>query len=96
MNVGDIVTVGRQCLNNPAGVRAVVVEVYDRGKGSEGIGLLFPNGSYDGFSPDDCEMWNVQRVEHSPLYEAYEFKSVLRLDRDWRAGLFDGVWRSAS
>jgi len=92
LRVGDLVRVGRPCLDNPSGTRALVVEVYDRralriGDGL-GVQLLFPNGAADGFSPRDRELWGVTFLDHRPALAGYHFTSIGRLVADWRDGLF--------
>jgi hypothetical protein len=98
LQVGDVVSVGRACLNNPAHVRAVVIEVYALrvGPTSERPGwtLLFPSGAADGFSPGDCDLFAVRYLEHDGQVAGYHFLSMIQLQRDVRAGRFASVWRS--
>jgi hypothetical protein len=93
LTVGDIVTVGRRCLSNPAGARAVVIEEYELA-GRPGWSLLFENGAYDGFSPSDLELFEVAHVGHEPRLDGYEFTAATRLFQDYRRGLFSNVWQS--
>lgn len=95
--VGDVVRVHEACLNNPPGSIAIVVEVYDRqqlriGDGL-GITLLFSNGAHDGFSAEDQLTFGVEMIGHRVTLRPYRFESCGRLFNDWKAGLFDEVWR---
>jgi hypothetical protein len=92
MLVGDRVRVGRACLGNPADAVAVCYQVYDRGDGTTGVSLLFPSGSYDGFSPRDADLFGLERIDHIPALAAYQFTDVGRLDRDFHAGVFAAAW----
>lgn len=91
LQVGDIVTIGRACLANPEGARAIVVEAYEL-SGRPGWMLLFENGAADGFSPGDCELFKVALVGHEPRMAGYRFTNTLALGRDWRGGVFQCVW----
>lgn len=94
--VGDVVTVGRAVLANPEGSRAVVVEIYQRGRladgGATGCMLLFENGAADGFSEGDLELFKVEHIGHAPRVSGYHFTSVMALDTDFRRGHFESVW----
>lgn len=90
--VGDLVVVGRSCMGNPAGARAVVVEQYDLGDGAS-WSLLFENGNHDGFPPRDLEIFECVKAGHVSSLADYRFTSALRLYADWRAGVFAEVWR---
>jgi len=89
--VGDLVTVLRPVLDNPAGSLAVVYEIYNIGKGPS-PSLIFQNGQYDGFSARDRELFGVMKVGHDATVAGYHFKNVLQLDADFRAGVFEHVW----
>lgn len=89
--VGDVVIVGRASGVNPANAIAVVVEVYEL-EGRPGSMLLFEHGAADGFSPADCELFEVRYLGHEPRLAGYQFVSMIRLSRDWRAGLFSTIW----
>ena len=97
--VGDICVVGRPCLGNPAGARAVVVEVYQlpigEGTWSTGWSLLFENGNHDGFSAGDCDAFDVVKLGHEPALAWYPWTNAIRLYQDWRAGVFACVWAKA-
>ena len=91
LRIGAIVTVGRPCMGNPAGARALAVDEYDSGDGPAWF-LLFPNGDHDGFPLRDLIAFNVQRVGFDASLAGYRFSSVMRLTEDWRSGVFDRVW----
>jgi hypothetical protein len=96
LRVGDLVDVGRASGINPANARGVVVEHYwlkEHGVARDGWTLLFENGGADGFSPQDCALFNVRKVGHEPQLADYRFISMTRLARDVRDGVFQGVWR---
>jgi hypothetical protein len=90
--VGDIVVVGKPCMGNPAGARAVVIEEYDLGRGASWT-LLFQNGNFDGFPPRDLALFDVSHVGHHPALASYHYTNALRLTADWRNGFFAQVWR---
>ena len=98
--VGDVVTLARDCMGNAPGVRAVVVELYDRSRYAvdEGLGvtLLFPDGRFDGFSPADRSIWGVRYVGHCPEVADYRFLSAVRLTWDFMRGRFGRVWLKES
>lgn len=95
LKVGDIVTVGRRCMGNPEGARAVVYEIYDIGHGPS-PSLLFPNGAHDGFPAADLALFDVGLVGHEPTLADYRFANVIRLHQDWRDGLFDEAWKDGA
>jgi hypothetical protein len=93
LRVGDVVVVGRACMGNRAGARAVVIEEYRLAPGPTSWSLLFENGSHDGFPPSDLDFFLVEAVGHEPTLAGYQFTHALRLWQDWSAGRFDVVWR---
>jgi len=92
LQVGDLVTVARPCMGNVENARAVVVETYDRGEVPDadrhGATLLFPDGSFDGFSPEDVRLWGVVKVGHCDALTSYRFVSAGRLAFDFTEGRF--------
>jgi hypothetical protein len=89
--VGDVVRVWRRCMGNPVASPALVVEIYDIGAGPSPT-LLFPNGSQDGFSPHDLEVFGVARIGHVPELAGYRFAGAMQVEADWRAGRFAAAW----
>ena len=95
MQVGTIVKLKRDCLDNPKG--AIGVVFYDYGDGFQAI---FPNGNYDGFSTDDKEEvfgglteadFILEEVGFEPVLSGYQFKNVITVEQDFRRGVFDAV-----
>ncbi len=86
--LGDVVRTRTSFLDSPAGSRAVVYERYQGG----GISILTEAGKdLGGFSLEDQDRY-LDFLYHIDGF-AYEFRSVHYLDRDWRAGVFMGVFR---
>lgn len=97
MQVGTIVKLKRDCLDNPKG--AIGVVFYDYGDGFQAI---FPNGNYDGFSTDEKEDvfgglteadFILEEVGFEPSLADYQFRNVITVDLDFRRGLFDVVFK---
>lgn len=68
------------------GAVGIVYEVYDRSgrEGeSEGYGIIFGSGDYDGFSPDDIDNFVELTGEVAEAYRSYHFANVGRLARDF-------------
>jgi hypothetical protein len=93
MRVGTIVKLKRECLDNPMGTVGVVF--YDYGQGFQAI---FKNGNYDGFSSDEreevfgglCEAdYFLEAIGAVPTLATYQFKNVLQVEQDFRAGKFN-------
>lgn len=86
--LGDVVRVKAQFCDSPANSRAVVYELYEGG----GISLITEGGDdLGGFSLEDQADY-VELLYHVDGF-AYEFRSCSYLMRDWRAGVFSGVFR---
>lgn len=93
--VGDVVHVARECGGNPLDSHAVVVQIYDRQRqrgDQSGVMLLFRNGFYDGFSPEDVDLFGVTLERHEPTLARYTFVISMDLIADYRAGRFAAVW----
>jgi hypothetical protein len=86
-SVGDVWAFGRECMGNPAGTPAVCYEAYWL-SGRQGWAFIFPNGSHDGFSPQDLELFRGRRRGHSTWAAEYRFASAVRLMADFRQGFF--------
>lgn len=86
--IGMVCLVERPTLNNPANSKAVVYDHYKLGRGYFGVGLIFENGAYDGFSEQDAEMCMVTPVRLCQSLTQYQFKNVTRLSHDFAKGLF--------
>jgi hypothetical protein len=48
-------------------------------------------GRYDGFSPAEVERFLEESDEIAPGVAGYAFRSVLALERDFAAGVFDAA-----
>lgn len=95
MLVGTIVKLKRECLGNPKDTKGVCYERYDRGKGEEGVSIIFGNGKYDGFSPEEQKEILVPIGISEDLMN-YEFKNVGKLIEDFGKGAFDVVFKGAT
>jgi hypothetical protein len=89
MQVGSVVELKIEILGNPKGTIGFVYEVYDIGDGP-GVSVIFPNGNYDGFSPDDQKIM-LKEVGFNSLIAEYQFTNVYKLSLDFDSGMFDGV-----
>lgn len=84
-SLGSLVTVKPSFLNEPENVIAYVYEVYDR-PGLSGISLITQNGTdLGGFSIDEQDRFLEY---YGDTGQVYQFKNVIQLAADWRAGLF--------
>ena len=88
MLVGTIVKLKRACLDNPKDSRGVCYEIYNRGKGEEGVSVIFENGKYDGFSPDEQREILIPIGISEDLMN-YKFANVEKVNDDFRKGLFN-------
>jgi len=95
MQIGTIVKLKRDCLDNPKGALGVVF--YDYGGGFQAI---FPNGNYDGFNTEEVvdsfgglteADFILEKVGFEPSLSGYQFRNVITVDRDFRCGVFDAV-----
>lgn len=86
--VGMACVVERPVLGNSANSRAVVYEHYQIGPGHFGVGLIFENGAYDGFSEQDAEVCMVTPIRLCNSLTNYQFKNVTRLSEDFANGQF--------
>jgi len=85
--IGDKYKLLRGMLGNPAGTEGYVFNEY-YGRNRPGIQIIFPNGNYDGFSPDEQDLF-LEFVGHFPLYGGYNFRNVTQVSKDFR----EGYWR---
>ena len=89
--VGSLVRLKVWCLGNDVGTIGVCYEVYNFGDYT-GYSFIFENGNYDGFSPEECDRF-LKEIGRYPLI--YTFENVIKLDRDFRNGLFESVFNLA-
>jgi hypothetical protein len=87
IQVGTLVIAKRASGVCAAGERGVCYELYKL-DGRPGYGILFQNGGYDGFSPDDVEMILDVTGRLCPDVADYSFANVTQLSRDFQAGRF--------
>ena len=96
MQVGTIVKLKIDCLNNKTGTLGMVF--YDYG---DGFQVIFENGKYDGFHTEGY-FANTKQTEADFILEkvgfesslsGYKFKNVLQVEQDFRNGLFNIIWK---
>ena len=91
LKVGSIVRLKEYCLKNQVGTLGVVYEEYYLDN-DPGYSIIFENGEYDGFSPD--EQGNIiERIGYDPKLGNYKFKNVMQLSDDFRKGLFNDAFK---
>lgn len=89
VRVGSLVRLKVACLRNEVGTVGVVFYHY-----GDGFQAIFPNGELDGFSlvhevGDEVEAdYFLEVVGFCEDLSGYEFKNVVRVDKDFRDGLF--------
>ena len=84
--LGDRVELKVEMFGLKPGAMGVVYEEYDLGEGPA-VSVIFENGEYDGFARWEQEEY-LKNVGHSPSVAAYQFRNVMMLSRDFRAGVF--------
>jgi hypothetical protein len=87
MKVGTIVRLKVTCLGNGPGVLGVCYSE-DNALGRPSYGILFENGEYDGFSPDEIRTF----LEEAGFCEeicSYQFSNVMKLSQDYARGIFN-------
>lgn len=88
MLVGTIIKLKRGCLDNPKDSRGICYEVYNRGKGEKGVSVIFENGKYDGFSPEE-QMELLIPIGISEDLLNYKFQNIEKLREEFKKGIFD-------
>ena len=89
--LGAKVYASRSCGVCQSGERGVVVEEYWLGSRA-GRTILFERGGYDGFSPEDLELFVVAEGSIANDLAGYRFEGVHRLLNDLRRGLFQSAF----
>ena len=74
-------------LGNVAGTEGYVFNTYYAPNGT-GIQIIFPNGNYDGFSPEEQDLF-LEFVDENPQYSDYAFINVLHVSKDFRERYWD-------
>ena len=92
MEVGTVVTAKRECSLFNVGAKGVCYEIYTIGD-RQGYSFIFENGGYDGFSPDEVEIF----LEASSIVDfdvaQYNFANVLTLSKDYDNGVFNSAFQ---
>ena len=95
--VGTIVQLKVPCLGNEPGVSGICYDVYEIGE-RKGYAFIFENGRYDGFAPDEVELF-LKVLDHygtdSRYFWTYRFTNVIALGRDFEKGAFDEPFSEA-
>lgn len=88
IQVGTTLVLDRDCMKAKAGDVGVCYEVYHLG-GRPGYSFIFETGSYDGFSPEDLELFfKTDRMGFVPEVSNYNFENVIKLGQDHDRGVF--------
>ncbi len=100
IQVGTLVTAKRDSGVCKAGERGVCYEIYTL-DGRPGYSFIFERGGYDGFSPEDVEVFLDVTDRACQEVADYRFTNVVRLARDFEAGCFAAAftpscWRDRS
>ena len=99
--IGTIVIAGANNHCVEEGMKGIVYEHYDRtgfdneAEDNTGLGLLFENGFYDGFSQHDLKTFQINITDESiPELEDYVFRNVTHLLEDFYRGKFKPAFHS--
>jgi hypothetical protein len=87
ITVGSLAIATRASGVCAAGERGVCYEVYTLG-GRPGYAFIFERGGYDGFSPEDVDLFLTITDTVYATIAGYEFTNVMRLQRDFAQGRF--------
>lgn len=88
LRVGSRVYCARACGIAAAEEPGIVYESYSLG-GRKGVSIIFQNGGYDGFSPEDCCAFILPEGSLCPNASSYRFANAMQLAADHRAKKFD-------
>ena len=92
MIVGTIVKLKKECLFNPKDTKGVCYEVYDRGKGEEGVSIIFENGKSDGFLPDEQKEMLIP-IGISEGLMNYKFENRSKVNSHFGIGVFNIIFK---
>ena len=84
MRIGTVVLLKEACLGNSINSKGICYNVYNLSN-RPGYSVIFENGEYDGFSPDECNRF-LEEVMDTPF--TYNFTNVMKLSRDYDNGIF--------
>lgn len=94
--VGTIWRLKKECLGNLPGMTGVAYETYGD-PDNPSMSLIFPNGRYDGFSPEDMEIFlEPEQVGFCEEVADYAFTTVTRVCKDFEAKRFSTAWKNDS
>ena len=91
MKVGQIIKAKLGTAVNSRNEVGVCYEAYREGNRA-GWGIIFEDGGYDGFSPEEVRKFLVVSDHIDQTLKNYEFTSVLRLRDDYDRGLFSNAF----
>ena len=86
MVVGTTVKLKVSCLGNNAGALGVCYSK-DNDLGRPSYGVIFENGNYDGFSPEEVRDF-LEETGFAMSVRDYQFTNVMKLSRDFDDGVF--------
>ena len=90
LKLGQIVVATKETGVCNVGERGVVYEIYGRGKpGGAGASIIFEQGLYDGFSPDEQDAMLKPLDLFDEAAQAYRFTNVMRLVSDYHKRVFN-------
>ena len=90
MKTGTVVKLKINCLGNEPETIGVCYEEYDLGEPGAGS-VIFENGNYDGFSPDEQEQFLV-KIGFDYNVANYQFTNVFKLSQDFENCKFNSVF----
>lgn len=89
LTVGSRVILLRDMMREKVGSIGFVVEEYpDFDKNGNGVSIIFQNGSFDGFSVNEQNLF-LQNLGVDSRYERYPFEHVMKVNKDYR----NGYWK---
>lgn len=92
IQVGTVMELRNNVLGNKIGEIGVCYSVEEI-QGRFSYGFIFPNGRYDGFSPNEVyQFFNIDSNFFIPEIHLYEFENVIQLSKDFYNGRFKKAW----
>ena len=89
LDIGDVVTLTTPCLGNKPGTRGIVFNRYSAfDDDGWGVQIIFENGEYDGFSPEEQDSFLNFETSDVPDYRNYIFKNVMQVTKDFNTGFW--------
>lgn len=92
--IGDVYKLKQYMMGNDEGSIGYVYDEYPdfNDPREKGVCVIFENGEYCGFSKDETDAF-LELVGHEPLYEGYQFKSVIFLSMDYEEEYWKWPWK---